>query len=50
MRKKIKQIINSFKYDEYAEIYLVYGIGLVYHINELKNLVISKDKKYHIYG
>lgn len=36
-------------YDYSTENYLVYGLGLGYHINELENLIITKGRNYHIY-
>lgn len=36
-------------YDENVEVYLIYGIGLGYHINALEELIKTNGKKYHIY-
>lgn len=36
-------------FDKNIENYLVYGLGLGYHINELEDLVIKVGKKYNIY-
>lgn len=36
-------------YDESVKKYLVYGLGLGYHINELEDLVSGNCKNYHIY-
>jgi len=36
-------------YDERASTYLVYGLGLGYHINELEDIIQNKSGKYHIY-
>ncbi|MBU5436661.1 DUF115 domain-containing protein [Tissierella sp. MSJ-40] len=36
-------------YDRNIENYLIYGLGLGYHINELENLIKVNNKNYHIY-
>ncbi len=36
-------------YDENIENYLIYGLGLGYHINELENLIKINGNKHHIY-
>lgn len=36
-------------YDENAEIYFIYGLGLGYHINELEDKINANSKSYHIY-
>lgn len=43
------QAFGEEYYDENIENYLVYGLGLGYHINELENLIIKSNKDYHIY-
>lgn len=36
-------------YDEDVETYLIYGLGLGYHIKELEDLINVNSKSYHIY-
>lgn len=36
-------------YDEDTENYLIYGLGLGYHINSLEDRINAKGNKYHIY-
>ncbi len=36
-------------YDKNIENYLIYGLGLGYHIGALEKLIKSKDNNYHIY-
>lgn len=43
------QAFAEESYDENVENYLVYGLGLGYHINELEDLIITNSKDYHIY-
>lgn len=43
------KIFADEAYDGNAENYLIYGLGLGYHIYELENLLHINCKKYHIY-
>lgn len=43
------KIFAEEEYDENIDNYLVYGLGLGYHIRELENLLKQKGDQYHIY-
>lgn len=43
------KIFANENYDQDADDYLIYGLGLGYHINELEDLIKANKRDYHIY-